>query len=56
MDIPSNSPALINMLKEKYEDKLNVDVDEVGTPTYWKKAGVVELLRELDYFLNKGGK
>jgi hypothetical protein len=56
MKVPSSTIDLIKVLKEKYEDKLVVDAEVVGTPEYWKNAGVVELLRELTYYIEQGGK
>lgn len=45
--VPINSIDLIEVLEKEYKDVLDVDVLSVGTPDYWKKAGVVELLRRL---------
>ena len=57
MDVPIATVDFINMLKIKYEDKAEVDPTVVGTPEYWKKIGVVELLREVSYFIeSKGGR
>lgn len=55
MDVPSNTIDLIRLLTSRYEDKAEVDPTIVGTPEYWKKIGVIELLRELTYYI-EGGK
>lgn len=55
MDVPSSTIDLIKILKDKYPDVLEVDTEVVGTPEYWKKVGVVELLRDLEYFIKLRG-
>jgi len=47
--IPINSYDLIKQLEERFPDELDV----VDTPPFerGKKAGVVELIRELKYYL-----
>jgi hypothetical protein len=45
MTVPSDSKSLIEKLEEIYPDKY--ETDPVDLPEYWKKAGVVELLRVL---------
>ena len=52
MDIPSSTIDFIRQLQLKYSDELMLDEKIVGTPEYWKKAGVVELLRELQYYID----
>lgn len=54
--VPSSTIELLNILKEKYPDKYVIEDEEVGTPSYWKKAGVVELLRELEYYITERSK
>jgi len=50
--IPSKSSDLINLLNKRYPDVL--DVQECLSPfERGKKAGVVELLRELNQIINK---
>ena len=57
MDVPSNTIDLIKVLSDKYEDKMELDTDIVGTPEYWMKAGVVKLLNDLKFYIEtKGGK
>ena len=56
MDVPSSTIDLLTLLKTKYEDKAETDPDIVGTPQYWMKVGVIQLLRELDsYIENRKG-
>ena len=52
MDVPSSTIDLINLLKEKYPDELNTNPKIVGTPEYWKTVGVVQLLRELQFYID----
>jgi hypothetical protein len=53
MDVPSSTIELINLLKTQYPDKAEVDPSVVGTPEYWKSMGVVELLRDLEFYINQ---
>lgn len=56
MDVPSSTIDLIKKLKEQYPDKAETDPTIVGTPDFWKQIGVVELLRELEYYIKERGK
>lgn len=47
-DIPIYTKDLIRVLKEIYPDTFIVEEEEVNTPQYWKKAGIIELIRLLD--------
>jgi hypothetical protein len=46
--IPSNTMDFLKYLKSIYEDKFEVEEKEVGTPSYWKKAGVIEMIRQVE--------
>ena len=54
MRVPSSTIDLIKILKEKYPDVAVTEPEEVGTPLYWKKIGVIELLRELEFYIKEG--
>lgn len=57
MNIPSNTYDLINILKTKYPNKIEIDEKIVGTPEYWKRVGIITLLEELEFYITqKGGK
>jgi hypothetical protein len=56
MDVPSSTIELLEVLKNKYPDLACTDPDEVGTPAYWKAMGIVELVRELTYYIEQRGK
>ena len=43
MFIPSDTRSLLEILEKTYPD--SYEIEEVSTPEYWKKAGVIELLR-----------
>ena len=45
--LPSNTIDLIKHLEEMYDDVFELDPTMVGTPEYWKKAGVIELIQLL---------
>jgi hypothetical protein len=45
--IPTNTVDLIKWLEDMYPDVFDTDVFFVGTPEYWKKAGVIELINML---------
>jgi len=53
MDVPSNTIDLIRILQKKYPDIAEEDEKIVGTPRYWKKIGVIELVRELMYSIER---
>ena len=44
---PSNTVDLIKYLEDIYTDLFELDPAMVGTPEYWKKAGVIELIQLL---------
>ena len=48
MKIPTYTADLIVMLKLQNPDKLEEDPLLVGTPEYWKRVGIVELIRSLE--------
>jgi len=52
MDITTYTVDMIRQLKKLYPDVLETDPEEVGTPNYWKKVGVVELVRTLEAVSN----
>ena len=52
MDIPSSTIELLNILKEHYPDKAVTDPKLVGTPEYWKHMGVVELIRDIEFYIH----
>lgn len=54
MTVPSSTIDLIKILKERYPDVLECNEETVGTPEYWKKVGIIELLRELEYRIREG--
>lgn len=43
MKVPSDTKSLLIELEKMYPDKYSLE--EYDTPTYWKKAGVIEILR-----------
>jgi hypothetical protein len=47
-NIPSLTIDLIRELKREYIDTMEIEEDIVGKPEYWKKAGVIELIRRLE--------
>lgn len=47
MDVPMYTIDLLKELERLYPDVMELDEDVVGTPQYWKEAGVIELLRML---------
>lgn len=53
MDVPSSTIDLLNVLKTRYPDVACTDPEEVGTPEYWKGMGVIELIRELTYYIEQ---
>lgn len=53
MDVPINTLDLLTLLKTKYPDKAETDPEVVGTPEYWKKIGIIELLKELEYYVKR---
>jgi len=50
---PVYTADLINILKDVYTDKFIINESEVGTPDYWKKAGIIELIRILENNIRK---
>jgi len=56
MDVPNSTIELLNLLKNKYPDVAWTEVDKVGSPEYWKSMGVIELIRELTYYIEQRGK
>ena len=52
MEITTYTVDMIRQLKKLYPDVLETDPEEVGTPNYWKKVGVVELVRTLEAVSN----
>jgi len=48
MTVPSNTLDFLNELRSLYKDQAEVDPQYVGTPEYWKRMGVIELLRKVD--------
>lgn len=46
--LPSNTIDLIKYLEDLYPDIYELDPTLVGTPEYWKKAGVIELIQMLN--------
>lgn len=47
--IPRETKDFINLLREEYKDEMELESEYVGTPEYWKKAGVIELIRKFDF-------
>lgn len=47
MKVPSTTIDLVKMLDELYPDVMELDPAWVGTPEYWKKAGIIELIQKL---------
>lgn len=47
MNIPSSTIDFISMLEELYPDIMELDPTYVGTPDYWKKAGIIELIKKI---------
>jgi len=45
--VPSTTIDLIKWLEEIYPDVFETDASFVGTPEYWKKAGIIELIQKL---------
>ena len=45
MEVPSDTRSLLKMLEEMYPDRYEVEV--ITTEEYYKKAGVIELLRTI---------
>jgi hypothetical protein len=56
MDVPSSTIELLEVLKKRYPDVACTDIEKVGTPEYWKAMGVVDLIRELSYYIEQRGK
>ncbi|MCI4436677.1 MAG: hypothetical protein JHC33_07720 [Ignisphaera sp.] len=52
MDIPGNSTALLSALEKIYPDTFETDPTMVGTPEYWKRAGVIELLKMIRWSID----
>lgn len=36
----------LQLLKDEIDDKFEIDDKKVGTPEYWKRAGIIELIRQ----------
>ena len=53
MNVPSSTIDLLTVLREKYPDVACTNPEEVGTPEYWKSMGVIELIRELTYYIEQ---
>ena len=51
--IPSHTIDLIKWIEEIYPDVFELDENIVGTPLYYKKAGVVELVQKLKYLAGR---
>jgi len=49
MKIPSTTIDLVRLLEELYPDVMELDPTIVGTPEYWKKVGIVELIQKIKY-------
>jgi hypothetical protein len=49
--IPASTEGLLEYLKEIYSDVMELDPTMVGTPEYWKKAGVIELIQKIEYYI-----
>lgn len=47
MTVPSDTRSLLKVLEETYKDEY--DVENYDTKEYWKKAGVIELIRLIRY-------
>ncbi len=48
MNVPTYTVDLLTQLKKQYPDKLEEDPLLVGTPEYWQRVGIVELIRSLE--------
>lgn len=48
MIIPAKTVDLLKVLKEAYKDEMETDPKLVGTPDYFKKAGVIELIKTIE--------
>jgi hypothetical protein len=53
MKIPEKTKDFIEELEKIYKDKYETDENIVGTPEYWKKAGVIELIRQVKFIMTK---
>lgn len=48
MTVPSTTLDFINQLKQTYPDKAETEPKDVGTPEYWMKMGVIDLIRKVE--------
>ena len=53
--IPPLTLDFIKYLEAKYPDKFELSEKEVGTPEYWKKAGIIELIRDVKNIIKRQG-
>ena len=53
--IPYSTLDLLKIIKKDYPNKMKLDPEEVGTPGYWKYAGVVELVELIEALIEKQG-
>lgn len=51
--IPYTTQEFIMQLKEEYEDEYQIDEKFVGTPSYWKKAGVIEIIKRFENYIKE---
>lgn len=47
MTVPSSTIDFIKELERLYPDTMELDPSYLGTPDYWKKAGIVELIQKI---------
>jgi len=53
MKVPSTTILLLTLLEDLYPDTMELDPTCVGTPDYWKKAGVIELIQKLKHIAGR---
>lgn len=51
--IPTTTVELLELLDKWYIDKLETNSEFVGTPEYWKKAGIIELKHRIREILSR---
>jgi hypothetical protein len=49
--LPHKTIDFIKSIEEEFEDYFETDVEKVGTPEYWKKAGIIEYIRKIKSIL-----
>lgn len=52
-EIPLLTVDFVKLLELNYPNEYEFNADVVGTPEYWKKAGILELIGKLNFVIKR---